>query len=217
MKALFLGSIGVLAETSELQRNAFNTAFAEAGLDWHWSQQTYAKLLKTAGGADRIAQEAARRGQKVDAAALHRRKSALFQERLQAGVPLRPGIAATLGAARDAGHMIALVTSTSAANVAALLGATGLAADSFDLVLTRNDAPATKPDPGIYHAALGRLGVAPDAVCAVEDNPDGLAAARAAGLTCVGFPGALHDDADFQQAAIVLSTLSLDAISAAAG
>tara|TARA_B110000503_G_scaffold47893_1_gene77939 strand:+ start:1294 stop:1407 length:114 start_codon:yes stop_codon:yes gene_type:complete len=34
VKAVFFGSIGTLVETSDLQRRAFNQAFAEAGLDW---------------------------------------------------------------------------------------------------------------------------------------------------------------------------------------
>ncbi len=35
-KAILLGSIGVVAETSDIQRRAYNTAFKEAGLDWVW-------------------------------------------------------------------------------------------------------------------------------------------------------------------------------------
>ena len=90
MAALLLGSIGVLAETSHLQRAAFNAAFAEAGLDWHWSEARYAELLARSGGANRIAAEAESRGASVALAALHARKSALFQQELTKGVPLAP-------------------------------------------------------------------------------------------------------------------------------
>lgn len=217
MKALLLGSIGVLAETSELQRNAFNTAFAEAGLDWHWSRETYAALLAKSGGADRIAREAARQGQQVDVAAMHRRKSALFQDRLAQGIPLRPGIAATLADARNAKIAIALVTSTSHANVAAILQATGLSASAFDQILTRQDADLPKPDPAIYLTALARLGLSPDQARAVEDNPDGLHAAQAAGLPCIAFPGALHDAASFSGATALVTRVSLDSIRRPAG
>ena len=47
MKALLLGSIGVLAETSELQRRAYNTAFVAHGVDWHWNIATYCRHLAT--------------------------------------------------------------------------------------------------------------------------------------------------------------------------
>lgn len=207
MAALFLGSIGVLAETSHLQREAFNAAFAEAGLDWHWSEARYADLLTRSGGADRIASEATRRGEDVDAAALHARKSALFQQRLAQGVPLRPGVAEAMRAARAAGRKVALVTTTSAANVSAVLAATGLAAGEFDLVLTRADVARPKPDPEVYARALDRLGHLK--AHAVEDNPDGLRAALGAGLSCTAFPGALHDAANFEGASAVVQTLTL--------
>lgn len=217
MKALLLGSIGVLAETSDLQRDAFNAAFAEAGLPWYWSRQTYAALLARAGGADRIAREAARHGLRVDSAALHRRKSAIFQGRLKQGIPLRPGVAQTLADARAANLAVALVTSTSQANVAAVLQATGLPATSFDHILTQDDAELPKPDPAIYRAALARLGLHPDQACAVEDNPDGLHAAQAAGLRCLGFPGAMHQAEGFSTAAGLVSTLTLESTDISAG
>ena len=55
MKALFFGSIGVLAETSELQRQAYNTAFKINDLKWHWNVGTYCGLLQESGGQNRLA------------------------------------------------------------------------------------------------------------------------------------------------------------------
>lgn len=207
MAALLLGSIGVLAETSELQRAAFNAAFAEAGLDWHWSRAYYTELLAKSGGHDRIAAEAAHRGEAVDVAALHARKSALFQRELARGVPLRPGVAETVRAARDAGTALALVTTTSADNIAAVLKATSLATADFDLVLTRADVTRAKPDPQVYMRALETLGH--PTAHAVEDNPDGLRAALGAGLACTAFPGAMHASADFAGAAAIVQSLAL--------
>ena len=54
MKALFFGSIGVFAETSELQRQAYNTALAAHGVDWHWNVATYCQNLATPGGQNRL-------------------------------------------------------------------------------------------------------------------------------------------------------------------
>ena len=45
-KALIFGSIGTLIESSNIQRNSFNEAFKEAGLDWYWDEQDYKILLK---------------------------------------------------------------------------------------------------------------------------------------------------------------------------
>ncbi len=53
-RALIFDVDGTLAETEEVHRRAFNEAFAEAGLDWFWDQVTYARLLRVAGGKERI-------------------------------------------------------------------------------------------------------------------------------------------------------------------
>ncbi len=53
MSAVLFGSIGTLAETSEIQRGAFNQAFRANGLDWHWERDEYVALLERSGGRDR--------------------------------------------------------------------------------------------------------------------------------------------------------------------
>ena len=72
MQTLFFGSIGTLAETSQLQREAFNAAFALAGLDWHWTEDAYKQMLATAGGEQRIADFARSKSASADVDALHR-------------------------------------------------------------------------------------------------------------------------------------------------
>jgi beta-phosphoglucomutase-like phosphatase (HAD superfamily) len=54
MKALLFGSIGTIIETSEIQRQSFNKAFKDAGLNWYWNIATYCDLLKEPGGKKRI-------------------------------------------------------------------------------------------------------------------------------------------------------------------
>ena len=56
MKSILFGSIGVLTESSEIQRRAFNEAFKEFGLDWYWNVANYIKLLQKPGGLNRIAE-----------------------------------------------------------------------------------------------------------------------------------------------------------------
>ena len=45
-KALLFGSIGTLIESSNIQRNSFNEAFKEVGLEWYWDEEDYKILLK---------------------------------------------------------------------------------------------------------------------------------------------------------------------------
>jgi phosphoglycolate phosphatase-like HAD superfamily hydrolase len=93
-KAILFGSIGTLIETSELQRNAFNQAFSENGLDWNWNPAQYQDLLKKSGGRQRIEDFAAQQGIEVDASKLHDEKTKIFDDLMVSGdVLLRPGVA----------------------------------------------------------------------------------------------------------------------------
>ena len=200
MSALLLGSISVLADTSELQREAFNAAFAEHGLHWEWSREDYQRMLTGNGGRDRIQEYAAARGESVDADAVHATKSRIFQERLRSGdVAARPGVAETINQARAAGHKVALVTTTSPDNLAALdAGLGGLPAlRDFDLVVDADQVEAGKPDPEAYLLALDKLAERAEDCLAVEDNVGGVEAARAAGIAVVAFPNANTQDHDF--------------------
>ena len=203
MTAVLFGSISTVADTSELQRAAFNQAFADHGLDWRWERDEYASRLTGSGGRDRIAAYAAERGVDVDADAVHATKSSLFQRSLAtADLSPRPGVLETVRGAKDAGLKVGFVTSTSAENVSALLSALEpeLGADAFDVVTDASTVPANKPDPAPYLTALSALGESPERCVAIEDNVDGVTAARAAGVACVAFPNGNTADHDFSAA-----------------
>lgn len=54
LQALIFDVDGTLADTERAHRAAFNHAFAEAGLDWHWDEPLYTRLLDVSGGKERI-------------------------------------------------------------------------------------------------------------------------------------------------------------------
>jgi beta-phosphoglucomutase-like phosphatase (HAD superfamily) len=140
---ILFGSIGTLVETSDLQREAFNEAFAEAGLDWHWDAQTYRRLLQKPGGQARIERFAAERGETVDASALHRRKTVLFDTEIKEGsLDLREGVAEVVSFTRDAGTKLGFVTTTSRENVEATLAATTAEAPRYCHFCHRDAVPA---------------------------------------------------------------------------
>jgi HAD superfamily hydrolase (TIGR01509 family) len=199
MPAILFGSISTVADTSELQRDAFNQAFADHGLDWRWDTDQYRALLARSGGQDRIAAYAQSRGQAVDARAVHETKSKIFQDRLAtARLTPRAGVVDTIQGARDGHWKLGLVTTTSPANVQALLGALSgtVQAGDFDVIVDASSVEQPKPDPAAYSFALRSLREAPGDCVAIEDNVDGVQAAEAAGLACVAFPNentAQHD------------------------
>lgn len=203
MSAVLFGSIGTIADTSELQREAFNQAFEAHGLPWRWDRDEYLALLERSGGEHRIAEYGKSVGQEVDAKAVHRSKSELFQKRLaESPLPARAGVVATIEEAKREGFKVALVTTTSEANIASLMTALGpdVTTTDFDLIVDAEDVGQPKPDKASYAFALARLGESPADCIAIEDNLDGVQAAGAAGLSCVAFPGENTAEHRFDQA-----------------
>ncbi|UWR21986.1 HAD-IA family hydrolase [Sulfitobacter sp. S190] len=199
MKAIFFGSLSVLADTSEMQREAFNDAFKDADLDWSWDAEMYRDLLEKSGGRARITEYARTKGVRVDSAALHARKSELFQKRLrQGGIEVRPLTRELMAYARVENLQTAFVSTTSKANIDALFeGLGGREALGLSLVTSGDDAVASKPNPEIYKLALGRLDLMAADVIAVEDNVEGVQAAENAAIRCLAYPNANTQHNDF--------------------
>ena len=167
LRALIFDVDGTLAETEEAHRAAFNAAFAAAGLDWHWSRTDYGRLLTTTGGKERMArwrQETGSGPSDAAIAALHRDKTARYAALLAGGgLQARPGVLALAAAARAAGLRLAVATTTSPGNVAALTQAIwGRAAEEvFDVIAAGDEVAAKKPAPDVYALALDRLSLPP--------------------------------------------------------
>lgn len=210
IRALVFDVDGTLAETEELHREAFNDAFVERGLGWKWDRGLYGDLLATTGGRERILEYATRVGARVDVLALHARKTAIYKQKVEAGlVALRPGVAALIEYARRQGLTLAVATTTSRPNVTALLEATLGPGSSlwFASVRTGEDVRAKKPDPEVYRLVLADLGLSADDCLSFEDSRNGLLAARGAGLRTVITPSIYSADDDFSGADIVLDNI----------
>jgi len=217
MTAILFGSIGTLADTSELQRQAFNDAFAAHGLDWQWGRDEYLALLEKSGGSNRVTEYAAAQGQEVDADAVHETKSELFQKSLaETQLAARPGVVDTIQQARSKGVQVALVTTTTPENVSALLTALSpnVRVDDFDLVVDLTQVAASKPDKAAYDFAIDRLGVGVEDCLAIEDNLGGVEAAVSAGIQCVAFPNENTARHDFGAADGTVDRLSFSQLAA---
>lgn len=216
MKAIIFDVDGTLAETEEAHRRAFNRAFAEARLAWHWSEADYAALLTTTGGRERIGRYRAEIGLGPDlatVAALHLRKNEIYAELLAAGeIAPRPGIMRVIGESLDEGITLAIATTTSRANLdGLLLHVLGPGAELwFPVIVAGEDVAAKKPDPEVYLRALAALRLAPNQCVAIEDSEHGLNAARAAGIATVVTPSRFTGGHDFSGAALVCGDLDDD-------
>ncbi len=208
LKALIFDLDGTLADTEEAHRQAFNEAFAAAGLGWHWDIPLYRRLLAVAGGKERILAFAPATP-KEDAARLHQDKTGRYGALVARGaILLRPGVAELIGEARAAGLKLALATTTSRANVEALLAVHFPQGSPFDLVVAGEDVANKKPDPEAYRLALAGLGVCAQEALAIEDSEAGLKAALGAQLACLITTNAWTEGGGFSGARAVLPSLA---------
>ena len=223
VKAVIFGAIGVIAETSDLQRQAFNLAFREQGLNWDWDAETYRRLLSTNGGQNRVRayrDEDPQRSGVTDEIIelLHKRKTYHYGElTFVGGLTPRPGVAELITRCQNAGVRLAFCTSTSMENVEAIRSALGDQIDfnAFASITTIDKIGAVKPAPDAYLYCLSQLGLAANEVVAIEDTPVSMASAIAAGIAVIATPGAMTSDQDFAGAALIvddLATLTLEQI-----
>lgn len=145
-------------------------------------------------------------GGPIDRTSLGATRRARFDELMSPAEP-RDGIVSWLDEARDLGLRVGLASSSGAAWVVRFLDALGLR-DRFEVLATRDRVARSKPAPDLYELALRVLGVTARAALAVEDSPNGIAAAKAAGLFCVAVPNTLTAGLPMDGADVVLGSLS---------
>ncbi len=216
LKALIFDVDGTLADTEkDGHRVAFNMAFKEAGLDWDWDDTLYGQLLAVTGGKERIKyylEEFNTEFTKPDdftnfVANLHASKTQFYMQLMDQGlVPLRVGVEKLIQQARDEGLRLAIATTTTPANVTALLHNTlGKGSeDWFEVIAAGDIVPAKKPAADIFIYALEQLKLSADECLAFEDSENGLKSSKGAGLKTVVTINDYTKDQDFSSADLIL-------------
>ena len=221
LSALIFDVDGTLADTEHAHLAAFNAAFAAEGLGWQWDVPLYTELLTVSGGKERIRhywQQVNGDVRDIDGTALdalidhlHAVKTAAYEQAVRDGaVRLRPGVLELLEQARREGLTLAIATTTSPVNIAALLR-TAIGPDwssYFAVIEDASTAPLKKPHPQVYRQTLQRLGL-PAAQClAFEDSANGLQSALGAGLATIVTPNDFTAHHDLTGALRVLPSLA---------
>jgi HAD superfamily hydrolase (TIGR01509 family) len=118
-----------------------------------------------------------------------------------------PGVVQHLDAARELGLSLGVASSSSHEWVEGHLARLGIL-DRFACVRCREDVEHAKPEPDLYVAVLDCLGVSASEAIAIEDSPNGVAAAKRAGMKCVAIPNSITARLDLTQADITLHSLA---------
>lgn len=222
LQALLFDVDGTMADTErDGHRPAFNMAFEAAGLDWNWDEALYGKLLSVTGGKERIRFYLDKFNTNFEKPAnfdgfvkgLHAAKTKFYTQLMAEGkIPLRPGVEELINEARATNMRLAVVTTTTPANVTALLENT-LGPDSeswFEVIAAGDIVPAKKPAPDIYDWALEQMNLSADEAIAFEDSLNGIRSSVAANIKTIITINEYTKNDDFSEADLVLDQMGDD-------
>jgi HAD superfamily hydrolase (TIGR01509 family) len=188
--ALIFDFDGLIVDSETPGFQAWSEVYATHGCSLPFDK--YSACIGTIGGFDLHAYLEEQSGRAFDRADLERACNARWLQLMHAQ-PLLPGIASCISTAKRRGWKLAIASSSTQKWVTHNLRKFGLL-DEFDAVCTSDYVSAVKPDPALYLLALEKLGVRADEAIAFEDSPNGILAAKRAGIFCVAIPNPLTKD-----------------------
>ena len=202
--ALVFDFDGLILETEVPALESWAEIYREHGHDI--PMEEWNALLGSARGFDPGEHLAALVGEGFDLDAARTRRMARRDELIGA-LDVMAGVREYIEEARRLSFRLGVASSSTRRWVVGHLERLGIH-EHWDVVRCREDVAATKPAPDLYVATLEALGVAPAEAIAFEDSPNGIAAAKAAGMWCVAVPNALTRDLDLARADVRLSSLA---------
>ncbi len=182
-EAIIFDMDGVLADSEALIREAAMEMFEEKG-----ARVAPEDFLPFVGAGENryLGGVAEKHGVPFDVEADKARTYALYLEKVPDRLVVFPGAAAFIRACRDAGLATAVASSADWIKVEANLRKIGCPPESFEAVIAAEDVERRKPWPDLFLAAAARIGAEPGRCVVLEDALNGVRAARAAGMACVG-------------------------------
>ncbi len=145
-------------------------------------------------GEDRyLGGPAERRGIRIDLAADKARTYEIYLEIIRGRLHPLPGAREFIWMCRQRGLKLAVATSADRVKMEGNLREIGIPAETFDICVNGLDITRKKPHPDIFVLAAWRLAVPPGECLVVEDAPNGIQAAKAAGCPCLGLTTSFPD------------------------
>ena len=204
IRALVFDFDGLILDTETSVYEAWRNVYAEH--DQVLPMDRWLMRIGTDGSAfDPMVELRARVDEALDEEQIQRRRMAFHRTQI-AKLDQMPGVRACLEYARAESIGTSIASSSSSDWVNGHLERLGLA-HFFDQVVTAEQVDAAKPAPDLYLRATELLGVDPSDAIALEDSPNGVQAAKAAGLFCVAVPGPMTRTLSFEAADVILRSL----------
>ncbi len=186
IKALIFDFDGLIMDTESPEVEAWEAIYSEYGRQFPLQTWVRDVVGSTANNFDPAAHLAAISGENIDLAGLHARA---YSQRLakQSQLAALPGVMDYVKEAKRLGLRLAIASSSQHAWVDGYLRQLGLF-ENFPVNICREDVQHIKPDPDLFLAALDGLKVRPDEALVFEDSPNGILAAKRAGIRVVAVP-----------------------------
>lgn len=188
IRALIFDFDGLVLDTESTEYQSYQEIYRSLGVELPLERWATG-IGTTDAGYDPLVDLETLLGVALDRDSLQARQRQRNDE-LIAAQPVRPGVEEYLRDARRLGLKIGMASSSSCAWITGHLTRLGLL-EYFDCVQGREDVRHSKPDPELYLNVLEKLGVSSTQAIVFEDSPNGILAARRAGIFCVAVPNAV--------------------------
>jgi len=205
-KALIFDFDGIIMDTESPEVQVWQDIFTEQGVDFPLDIWLRDVVGATVANFNPAAYLASATGRTFNLAELHE-QARLSRLEAQSRLAALPGVMDILTDGKRLGLKLAIASSSPHLWVDRYLRQLSLT-ETFNAVICREDVPSVKPAPDLFLAALAALDAGAAETVVFEDSPNGILAAKRAGLRVVAVPNTVTKQADFSHADLVLGSLA---------